>query len=88
MTGEFRISVSFSSFAKSFHWSCNSHVAELYSLLYLIIAKYLCFATKLLKILLHCYSRLFRKYVFGEADEIELKFVNRSEHSPGTSQLT
>jgi hypothetical protein len=23
------------------------------------------------------YFRLFRKYVFGEADEIELKFVNR-----------
>jgi hypothetical protein len=23
------------------------------------------------------FLRLFRKYVFGEADEIELKFVNR-----------
>jgi hypothetical protein len=25
-------------------------------------------------------DRLFRKYVFGEADEIELKFVNRRNH--------
>jgi len=25
-------------------------------------------------------DRLFRKYIFGEADEIELKFVNRRNH--------